>query len=123
MTPKEALNRIKQYPSYRGSFYKQFTASDEEFDKDVANVEQALTELESIKRYPTADEVCKEIEKFLNTKHKVIFNNKTKLFEIPDWDVYDVLNNTIFGFQNEIQDLPPHLITLIGRFYEGIEKK
>lgn len=81
-------------------------------------LEEALDELERLKRYPTVDEVCEALSVQLKTsikigknKHGITFNyvNTGRTFISLN---YNLINITI--------QLPPHLITMIGRFYEGV---
>ena len=87
-------------------------------------VTQALTELEELKRYPTSKEV---IVTWLNYfKSKIIFYDEiSKTFK----EIHLSRNDEIISYYadktitiNANYGLPPHLITLIGRFYEGLEK-
>ncbi len=72
-------------------------------------VEHALNELEIIKSYPTVDEVCSELSEHI--EHSVYYAN----------DKFKV-HGDVYGEIVDLNSLPPHLITLIGRFYEGLEK-
>jgi hypothetical protein len=80
---------------------------------------------------PTADEVCKEVEEYLykcvgKASPYLKFCDKTKKFIYVDFcdngKEYDFITITAGGYVNFIPSLPPHLITLIGRFYEGLEQ-
>jgi hypothetical protein len=72
----EALERISNCPMWKGSYYKQFTASDVEFDKDIEIVRQSLTP-------PTSDDVCKMIEKSCKID-KVIYERYSFIDERDD---------------------------------------
>ncbi|MDY0278385.1 MAG: hypothetical protein RBQ97_09925 [Acholeplasma sp.] len=85
------------------------------FDREEAlNMLKALTP-------PTVDEVCKALSDFLREEisydnkqfHYIIKNTQCLMFVTETYD-----NNT---FSLGVY-LPPHLITMIGRFYEGVEK-
>jgi len=67
---------------------------------------------------PTEEEVCKAIvEHFQNSNVK--YKNGAFVFaEDEDMIVYAYINN--LGFIRFNYSLPPYLITLIGRFYEGV---
>ena len=71
--------------------------------KYFENIRQALTP-------PTSDEVCEALSKL--TRMSVYYNNGKFRF-----------HGDKFGEIVDLNDLPPHLITLIGRFYEGLEEK
>lgn len=83
-------------------------------------IDDALAELEELKRYPTADEVC---EALMNeeTIDDVEYNKKLNDFLIFQDRYGEWLGRLSFKKIKEL--LPPHLITLIGRFYEGLEEK
>ena len=53
MTPKEALKRIETVKAWNGGVYRQYTSSTEPFMEDIINVEEALTELEELKKRDT----------------------------------------------------------------------
>jgi len=81
-------------------------------------IDKALTELEEIKRYPTADEVCEALSEYF--AKETIYDKQFKEFRKG----FRVVANPRENIYNEydLLGLPPHLITLIGRFYEGLEK-
>lgn len=103
----EALDQIKdtfiknEYGESRGSSY-----------------DYGIGLYEEIKKYltpPTADEVCKALSEYLG--YNVIYGTHYTF----------VGENEICWFEHgrvvfNMYDLPPHLITLIGRFYEGLEQ-
>jgi hypothetical protein len=74
-------------------------------------IKQALTP-------PTADEVCKALSDYYGKEVKVDkrYNNTT--FVCDGRNIAWVDNN---GSVQINQPKPPHLITLIGRFYAGLE--
>ena len=82
--------------------------------------EKALTKLEELMRYPTADEVCKALIDYFGFG----FYYQDNFFYRSDGIKY-IYPLKVSGF-TEIQlydgHLPPHLIILIGRFYEGVRK-
>ena len=76
------------------------------------NIEFHTDELEYIKKAltpPTADEVCKALSEYL--KRNVYYEDG--MFKV---------HSDVYGEIVDLNTLPPHLITLIGRFYEGLEK-
>ncbi|HKM04429.1 MAG TPA: hypothetical protein VJZ04_07510 [Lachnospiraceae bacterium] len=109
----------------------------------VQNLLKALTELEELKRYPmaeevahydvfliirkaltppTADEVCEALSGWFDEKFYYDVNQKefyTKALNGQHSVVKLKKNEIHFGGW---YTMPPHLITLIGRFYEGLEK-
>jgi hypothetical protein len=103
----------------------------------IEPIKQALTELEELRKVPTADEVCEALSEYygLEVKHdyhehedidKTYFNSKF-YFEKKKTDIkgqeYTIQRVICIGDESGISwnayYLPPHLITLIGRFYEG----
>ena len=80
-------------------------------DTEISIVEKALTP-------PTVEEVCKVLSEFVGREvsytnkqfHYIIKNTQVLMF------VTETYNNKTFSLGVY---LPPHLITLIGRFYEG----
>ena len=80
-------------------------------DTEISIVEKALTP-------PTAEEVCKALSKFVG--REVSYTNKQFHYIIKNTQVLiyvtETYNNKTFSLGVY---LPPHLITLIGRFYEG----
>ena len=116
MTPKEALNKAWDL------VHEKYPSNDEEIQlvryaiKRAIDSEQVLTELEELKRYPTADEVCEALSKYWG--NQVQYDERHCLFEMyvgdNTWKPIELLR---------MRTNKPSLITLIGRFYEGIEKK
>lgn len=106
MTPKEAFYKVLERSEFA------YVGHD-----DVDMVIKALTELEELKRYPTSDEVCEALNTF-DDFDNVEYDDKTRTFYSGEIICYSGRYECIiFNY-----DLPPHLITLIGRFYEGMEK-
>ena len=81
-------------------------------DTEISIVEKALTP-------PTAEKVCMALSEFVGREvsytnkqfHYIIKNTQVLMF------VTETYNNKTFSLGVY---LPPHLITLIGRFYEGV---
>ena len=71
-----------------------------------------------LKKSPTADEVCEALSEFIG--REVSYTNKQFHYIIKNTQVLiyvtETYNNKTFSLGVY---LPPHLITLIGRFYEG----
>ena len=89
---------------------------------------EAYQRLLSILTPPTYDEVCEALSEYLQREVKMYSDNTfyyTEQRQIGECD--EIICG--YGWENEHHtiafefDLPPHLITLIGRFYEGVEKK
>lgn len=85
-----------------------------------ASMLEAICDIEKSLTPPTADEVCKALSEYY--KEKAFYNDTEKTFyfmggKIAYPSAFDkcrfVLNNYSF---------PPSLITLIGRFYQGLEE-
>ena len=76
-------------------------------DSEFETVKQALTP-------PTVDEVCKALSEYL--KEEIIYESTSFLYKGSYAEVCALgnLNGVYFSTH-----LPPHLIALIGRFYEG----
>jgi hypothetical protein len=77
-----------------------------------------LEELKQALTPPTQEDVCKALNEYINGKVFISTNNMICIRHKE----YDV---NIDFFDDEIDfdglTLPPHLITLIGRFYENLE--
>ena len=120
MTPKEALKRLhfnKNSLEYCDMKTDEHIMDGAEIDYE--NILKALTELEELKRYPTSDEVCEALSERFDSD--VIFDGEAFVLNHADNSIaycYKSLGDTI----KINYALPPSLITLIGRFYEGVEK-
>lgn len=118
MTPQEALNDLgRRLASVDTS------STIEEAHYDVFPIiRKALNELESLKKHPTADEVCKALSEQL--KQKVSYSAEQFYYTIENTECIMFVTETYGdGLWSINAYLPPHLITLIGRFYEGLEVK
>lgn len=119
MTPKEALKGMCDLSK----------VDDEDFRMWVGlkgDIENALTELETLKRYPTSDEVCEALSKWIEenaifSPSEVYYDDKKQSFEVGKYEPSVCYKDDEMIWFNWFR-LPPHLITLIGRFYEGMEK-
>ena len=88
---------------------------------DVDMVIKALTP-------PTEDEVCKALSEYLEREVKI---SKEKSFYYSQISHYGEVDEIICGYSWEDThytigfeiDLPPHIITMIGKFYESLEEK
>jgi hypothetical protein len=94
-------------------------------------IKRELYEYDKLKTPPTEQEVCEALGKWF--KKEVKFNQNEKMFyyiaqdyiadcgEIINYD--EIICSYGWGCNYDTlslaTDLPPHLITLIGRFYEG----
>ena len=99
-------------------------------DLDYVSKHNLMDDLREIKKAltpPTADEVCEALSEYLQRKVNIYSDNTfyyTEQRQIGECD--EIICG--YGWENEHHtiafeiDLPPNLITLIGRFYEGVEK-
>lgn len=129
MTPKEKFQLLKYLILEAPLDKHNIGELETKCDLYANDIEQALTELESIKRYPTAKEVCGALSKYLKAEVKYIPHPIRKNgFYLVDSGLYLVSlgddNQVNFSYNNWIKfnQLPPSLIVLIGRFYEGVKK-
>ena len=124
MTAKEAFNDIahelrqRHMDMYADCDKEIISLVIDEMNKRETIVDQALDELEELKRYPTADEVCKALSEYYH--YEVEYSKKDMTFE-SELSWYACFKDGIIDFGGD--KLPPHLVTLIGRFYEGLENK
>ena len=129
MTPKEALDRIAILSEILVDVSKFHIMPNDGINEirklDVAEIYFSLSkqikELEELKRYPTADEVCKALSGWFDEKFYYDVNQKefyTKALNGQHSVVKLKKNEIHFGGW---YTMPPHLITLIGRFYEAQE--
>ena len=131
MKQKEALKGIKQaiaehlHLKTGVSVEKHFEYL--QYDTEIDIVDKALSELEELKRYPTSEEVCEELSRcycqkitYVNDEYNNGFYNQYKymIMSLSDKGLIHFTQDTTWRTNN----LPPHIMTLIGRFYEGVEK-
>ena len=124
MTPKEALKKIKvSIATYLNKVTKlgiERHLENLENDTCLDVVSKALNELEALKKPPTVDELCKSLSEQL--KQKVSYGAKQFYYTIENTKCVMFVTETYGdGLWSINEYLPPHLITLIGRFYEGLE--
>jgi len=106
----EALNKI-----FNGMYNKL------DFFKEFKTIEKALTP-------STAYEVCKALGAWLNEAPVNLWNYKVYhdndgfyYYNNEDYKIYLVKFEQIYKTITSSVFLPPHLITLVGRFYEGVK--
>lgn len=94
LTPLEILHRIEKSHNF-----------------ESPSLRQALTP-------PTADEVCEALSEYFIDKY-ICVDNKFYNYggNEPKAVIYKINCSVVIRY-----DLPPRIITLIGRFYEGLEK-
>lgn len=114
MTPKEAFKALADKKIIENAI-GEYNTIRETFEDECVTIEQALTELEELKRYPTAEEVCEVLSKELEDSVILFYGdfvatNKNRVVA-SKFDDGEILTQI---------SLPPHLTTLIGRFYEGV---
>jgi hypothetical protein len=78
------------------------------------NIEEFLNQYKA----PTADDVCEALGEFFNC-HVDYFEGEERFYtedhsNLLDWYLFESFY---------ISQIPPHLITMIGRFYEGLRTK
>ena len=122
MTPKEALRKIGGLltQTYTQNGINAIWTSKLVKDScEYKTIEKALTP-------PTVEEVCKALSQFY--KEQVSYSNDRHnhmfYFEKSRLGIVMLLFeniNFIRGDYHKTNNLPPHLITLIGRFYEGLK--
>jgi len=129
MTPKEALEIIYSYQSWDCYNDEPNLLSDVELE--ALNVlKNALTELEELKRYPTSDEVCEALSECEDLdKHSFItYIPEDKSFTLfKQFRADDCYETDLVRYEQGTIYIAnyysPSIITLIGRFYEGMEEK
>ena len=85
-----------------------------------ASMLEAISELDKYLTPPTADEVCEALSEYLKEPIKYVrtsFVNERETAEVCG--LFGLDNYDLVDFNTP---LPPRLITLIGRFYEGLEE-
>ena len=135
MTPKEALAILRNRVSALALNHK--IGSRDIAKQEVKDIvmsieihviptfEQALTELEALKRYPTSEEVCEALNTDVSLYPKIFYYDEiSKTFK----EIHISRNEEIVSYYtngtitiNPNYGISPHLITLIGRFYEGLK--
>ena len=79
--------------------------------EDIEIINKALTT-------PTQEEVCRELSKYY--KEEIVYNGHNEFhFKNSYRRVNKVINDKGSLIYKIVEYLPPHLITMIGRFYEG----
>jgi hypothetical protein len=116
----KAYNQVEEFISEMPVSYIGYnTLGQSEYIWDRLNeIEEALNEYVELKKAltpPTADEVCKALSEWFHSD-SVKYSNITFMFEMYDQIICKISQ---FGIVYFMDGLPPHLITLIGRFYEG----
>ena len=92
-------------------------------DLDYVSKHNLMDDLREIKKAltpPTADEVCEALSEYLKEPIKYVrtsFVNERETAEVCG--LFGLDNYDLVDFNTP---LPPRLITLIGRFYEGLEE-
>lgn len=126
MTPKEQLEQIKIAHIEAHIESKNEGDFDVWFEDYYEEIEQALTELEALKKPPAVEEVCMELSR--HYKEQVSYSNERHnhhfYFEKYRLGIVMLLHENIKFIQGDFHktnELPPHLITLIGKFYESLE--
>jgi len=86
------------------------------FSDEFKLIKQALTP-------PTSEEVCRQLSEYL--RRPIIYIERSKSFQIKcvngNYEIVRLHGNNEISFDTTYC-LPPSLITLIGRFYQGVKK-
>ncbi|MDD4068816.1 MAG: hypothetical protein PHF05_00015 [Candidatus Izemoplasmatales bacterium] len=118
---QQALNELERLKKFKETFDNYELSKKQDFIA-YENWQECEAEL---KKSPTAEEVCMALSEYLITK--VVYKHKTRTFSLRkstfnvelvsyyyDEDKKDYVMHFEFA-----EPLPPHLIVMIGRFYEG----
>jgi hypothetical protein len=84
----------------------------------IPEIEEALNELEELKRVPTAEEVCEEIQEHLTLK-KIVYNEKDNSFGL-EYGIPPLYLPLVESKERFITYFPfatPKILILIGKFY------
>jgi len=114
-------NNFKYWSDYQIAL-KKYERELQTFTKTFELLKKALTP-------PTANEVCKALSEWLKEELPTLWNYKVyhdnggfHYYNNEDYEIYLVDYDEVFERIFFPRYLPPHLITLIGRFYEGLEE-
>jgi len=111
MTPLQALERIIKNVN----------------DYSKLDIEQELDVIAEALHTPTSDEVCEELERYFyqcvgKANPYIKYKKDLKKFVyVTEECNHEVVGLDKHGYINFIKTLPPYLISLIARFYEGSE--
>ena len=122
MTPKEATDKstiTKQVVINTPTSARLLPITADE--KVIDEIQQALTELEELKRPPTSDEVCEVLSDYFGFDYYYQDGYFYRSNGIKY--IYPIKVSGFIEIQMYDGHLPLHLIMLIGRFYEGLEEK
>jgi hypothetical protein len=93
----------------------------------MSNYQEALNELEELKRVPTAKEVCEAIQEYLTLTNKIVYNEKSNSFELeygnPPTYCIQLIEYKEGLVTHCLPFTTPKILILIGRFYEGQANK
>ena len=124
---QKVLKEHKRLQKFKETFDNYELAKKQEFIA-YENWLECEKELEALKKPPTVEEVCMELSR--HYKEQVSYSNERHnhmfYFEKSRLGIVVLLFeniNFIRGDYHKTNDLPPHLITLIGRFYQSLEVK
>ena len=110
------LEALSQLDSLAQTYESDYTTTKNNY-QEAKNRREGLTEtIRKALTPPTADEVCKAFHEY--TQYDVLYDENLREFTLKDgsW----ITRFGIYGYQVVVY-LHPSLITLISRFYEGIE--
>lgn len=94
----------------------------DEYDYETKGIRNAETLLKKALTPPTRDEVCKALSEYY--KFKVDYFDKAFFLTSGFTNVkFCIFQENGRVFVNESYAVPPHLITMIGKFYESLEEE
>ena len=120
---EQALNELERLKKFKETFDNYELAKKQDFIS-YENWLECEKELETLKKSPTVEEVCKALSEYSNTNvyysYGGFFYRKEQFYNQP----FLIANKYKSGLIEMTKNvLPPHLITLIGRFYQSLEVK
>jgi len=121
MKELELLNEVFDYITGDSKQYNSVQITDKLID-----IKLALYRLEKLDTPPMREYVCEKLSEYY--KQPVLYSNERYnhmfYFEISKNILFRLVNGGITFTENDYQrtnNLPPHLIELIGRFYSSLE--
>jgi len=118
----ESLKAIESVIDLADDSVNTYTAMGRELEEAIVRIRGDIKSLRKALTPPTADEVCLAIMKHYESKI-VFYNEMAKTFnEVHLTRNEEVVSNYANGEVGiNYNALPPHLITMIGKFYESLE--
>jgi hypothetical protein len=96
----------------------------DDYDRETSGVAEAIRLVKKALTPPTANDVCKALSEWFNKDVPNCYQTDFYYFEKEKAFYLDNINFIVYYRENTLRfntnfPLPPHLITLIGKFYEG----